>query len=587
VHYVSKIEVINFKSIKSSSFLLSQYTPLVGYNNAGKSNLIQALKWFIKPFSLVESSFFNSSNQIEVIGTIQGITEDILNNLTSTNQTKIKKFLFFNSIQFKRIQVQPNDGVAKIKLEVLDPGFGYIADIWKPAPTGLPAALKEMFPEVIDIGAMEDAIDDASKYKKSNTIGKLIAEIIKPIEENYAEEFNNKLKGISKKINGNGAGKLKELKNFDKEATSVLNTFFPGISLKVHIPTPNIQELFQNSILKVEEDGNIRNLQEYGHGTQRSIQMALIKYLADIHKNNNSTTTMLLIDEPELYLHPQAIEQTRVALKELSLYGYQVIFTTHSPQMIVSDDILNTLLIRKKNNVTYSRKRMREALGSLDIKNKHKTQFELIMSLTNSNQILFSEKVVLIEGTTELRLFPTLFSKRKNRTMNASHIAIIEQNSSTSTQKMMKVLKSMDLPTKVIVDLDFAFREAVKNEYLSEADIEPCKIFLAQNKPSKMFLNGDGFPSRKKGDSTFWNAAEGFEWLASQTTMKPIIENLHQKLKQQNIWLWTRGAIEKHLNLNSKDEKAWMIFLEDFGDKKFGRFIRDKKVKEMIDWIDE
>jgi len=586
MHYMSEISINNFKSIKEGKFFLAQYTPLVGYNNAGKSNLIQAIKWFIKPYSLVETDFNDVHKSIEIVGTIEGITQDILQHLTPTNQTKIKKFLFFNKIKFKRIQEVPRDGVTQIKLEVLDYGYGYIPDVWKLAPTGLPAALKEMFPNIIEIGAMENVIDDASKYKKSNTIGKLISAIIKPVEENYTEEFNKKLEGISNKINGDGGRRLKELKKFDKESTSVLNEFFPGIGLKVHIPTPNIQDLFQNSLLKVEEDGYTRNLQEYGHGTQRSIQMALVKYLSDI-QTNNSSTSLLLIDEPELYLHPQAIEQTRIALKKLSKNGYQIIFSTHSPQMIVSEDVLDTLLIRKNNGITYSRKRMREALSEIDIKNKHKTQFELIMSLTNSNQILFSEKVVLIEGTTELRLFPTLFEKRKKRTLSTSHIALIEQNSSSSTQKMIKVLKSMDLPTKVIVDLDFAFRGAVKNNYLTASDIDPCKEYLATNKPSKMFLDADGFPAKKKGNSNFWNAAEGFEWLASQTPMKPIIENIHQKLKQENIWIWTKGAIEKHLNLKTKNEKAWMDFLENFGEKSFGRYIRDSKIKEMLDWIDE
>jgi predicted ATP-dependent endonuclease of OLD family len=41
--------------------------------------------------------------------------------------------------------------------------------------------------------------------------------------------------------------------------------------------------------------------------------MALVQYLAEIKRQNNQqiSTTLLLIDEPELYLHPFAIEQVR------------------------------------------------------------------------------------------------------------------------------------------------------------------------------------------------------------------------------------------------------------------------------------
>ncbi|MGC6761680.1 AAA family ATPase, partial [Escherichia coli] len=86
----------------------------------------------------------------------------------------------------------------------------------------------------------------------------------------------------------------------------------------------------------------------YGHGTQRSIQMSLIRHLADITNGDDiKTTTLLLIDEPELYLHPFAIEQIRESLKTLSHHGYQIIFSTHSSQMITSDLAKDTVLIRK------------------------------------------------------------------------------------------------------------------------------------------------------------------------------------------------------------------------------------------------
>lgn len=585
MHYVSKIEVKNFKSIYNYKFNLSAYCPLIGYNNAGKSNIIQSIKWFISPYSLKSNDFFNDSKQIEVIGTIEGITDDILNQLTPVNKTKIEKYVYFNKLTFKRIQNVPDMKVSEIKLEVLDYGFGYIPDVWKPNPSGLSTAIKQLFPEIIEIAAMEDASDDASKYKKSNTIGKLITEIVKPLEDNYTTEVNNKLSSLSQKFNADGTRRLKELKKFDSDATKSVENFFPGIQIKVDIPTPNIKSLLENGQLKIIEDSCSRNLNEYGHGTQRSVQMALVKYLADIRKSNTFTNTLLLIDEPELYLHPQAIEQVRIALKSLSKNGYQVIFSTHSPHMIISKDILNTLVVQKNDKKTITRKRMIDAINSLQIINKNKAQFELLMTLTNSSQTLFSEKVVLVEGTTEVRIFPTLFYKKTKKTLSESKIALIEQNSSSSTQKMLQVLNAMDINSKVIVDLDFAFKEAVNKGYLTEQDVKPCKDYFLNNPNPNINIGGDGFP--RKGNQNQWNAAKGFEWLAKQIPMVPIIESLHQKLKNQNIWIWTKGAIEKHLNINAKDENAWMAYLENFGNKSFGRYIRDKKVKEMIEWINE
>ena len=230
---------------------------------------------------------------------------------------------------------------------------------------------------------------------------------------------------------------------------------------------------------------------------------------------------------------------------------------------------------------------MADAIKLIDIQNNHKTQFELLMTLTNSSQILFSEKVILVEGTTEIRLLPTLFHKKIKKTFSEQKIALVQQGGVTSTKKMKEVLSSMDIVTKVIVDLDFAFRNAVQMGYLTNEDIQPCKDYFNSTQNINISLAGDGFPQKVKNSTIHWEPSKCFEWLASQPSMISVIETLHQKLKTQNIWLWTKGAIEKHLNLNAKDENEWMIYLENFENKSFGIYVRDKKVKEMIEWINE
>lgn len=42
-----------------------------------------------------------------------------------------------------------------------------------------------LFPDPIHIGAMENSEEDSSKSKAGTTIGKLLAEIIEPIEATY------------------------------------------------------------------------------------------------------------------------------------------------------------------------------------------------------------------------------------------------------------------------------------------------------------------------------------------------------------------------------------------------------------------
>ena len=80
--------------------------------------------------------------------------------------------------------------------------------------------------------------------------------------------------------------------------------------------------------------GSPRPISSFGHGAQRSAHMALIKLLADMTSvagGNPGGTIVLLIDEPELCLHPQAVELLRESLLLLSTQNFQVIFSTHSP----------------------------------------------------------------------------------------------------------------------------------------------------------------------------------------------------------------------------------------------------------------
>ncbi|MCV5648186.1 ATP-binding protein, partial [Escherichia coli] len=87
-------------------------------------------------------------------------------------------------------------------------------------------------------------------------------------------------------------------------------------------------------------------MSRFGHGTQRSIQMALIQYLADIKKRSDDTkksNTLIFIDEPELYLHPSAINSVRESLVALSDLGFQVIISTHSASMLSAKHACNAI----------------------------------------------------------------------------------------------------------------------------------------------------------------------------------------------------------------------------------------------------
>lgn len=92
MHLMSKITVENFRSIKSGEFSLSAYTPLVGYNNAGKTNILRAINWLIKKYSFSAEDFFDPGAPIVVTAELTGINDDVLSGLDSNHQKRSKAF---------------------------------------------------------------------------------------------------------------------------------------------------------------------------------------------------------------------------------------------------------------------------------------------------------------------------------------------------------------------------------------------------------------------------------------------------------------------------------------------------------------
>ncbi|MFT7611091.1 MAG: putative ATP-dependent endonuclease of OLD family [Parvicellaceae bacterium] len=586
-HIISNIQIKNFKSVKNQEFDLSAFSPLIGYNNAGKSNILEAIKWVLRKTSLKKDSFNDITQPIIMIGKIEGITTDILDNIDPVHRTRIVPFLNNETLTIKRIQTSPSQSAAQIQLQVLDPTDG---TTWQNNPTGIDNAIKDLFPEPIHIGAMENSEDDISKSSTSSTIGKLLAEIIEPIELQYGQQVNTALNGLKEILDAEGIQRAPELTTFDQEINEKLEAFFPDIKVKVHIPTPELKEVFKKGTIKVYENllPTPKDVSLLGHGAQRSIQMTLIRHLADLKliSQENRTTTLLLIDEPELYLHPQAIEILRNSLKVLSNQGYQVIFSTHSPFMITQKDVGNTILIRKNDALgTYKRTTLKSAIPIVEQEASH--QLTLLYSLSNSSNILFSEKVILTEGKTENKLLPIIIEKVTGKTILYHKAALVKLDGSGNTKKTMRVLTTMDLPTKAIVDLDFALKNGIREGYLQadDADIISCLAEITNLAAgNNIAIGSDGWPTSSNGSIS---AAAGFSILAQSTNTEDNIINICAKMKDHNIWVWKHGTIEDQLDLDGKSEAIWAAFNESLEQSDLETIlpVKHQDIEDCINWL--
>lgn len=556
---LQSVEISNFKSIISCVLPLSSYTPLIGYNNSGKSNSIAAIQWLLRRSLLPRADFNDPSLDIEVTASITGVSPEHIAAMPLAQQRQITPYVIDGSMKVKRVQAPTATKASEIVFYVWDA----TSATWTANPTGIDNALGVLLPEPIRIGAMENAAEDASKAKTTTTIGKLLAEFIAPVRAAHHTELSGFLQEITRRVSSDGDIRFAELVSIEDQITSKINDLFPGIGAKLHFPVPELEDLIKGGTLRLQEGtAAARDFSSYGHGTQRSVQMALIRHLAEVRRGAAPAlgTTLLLIDEPELYLHPFAVEQVRTALKSLGNSGYQVVFSTHSAQLVQASDAQYALLMRKDTGRgTHARQRLRDAIQTVVPNSVH--QMEQLFTLGNSSYVLFADKVLLTEGKTELRLLPAIFESLRSRSLGQERCALVAQSGVNDTKKSTEILAAMDIPCKAVVDLDYAFNNAVRDGYIlaTDPDLAALKVELAALAATgHISIGSNGLPQRG-----VTSASEAFVTLAQQASAQPIIASLSAKFLAQNVWLWPLGDIEAHLGLAEKTEREWARFNTD------------------------
>lgn len=563
MHRVSYIRIKNFRACRDVSLPLEGYTPLVGQNNTGKSSIIEALRWILKPSALQASDFADSNRPIEVCACVDGIDTEVLNRLPEKKHKSAIEPFCTNGFLWIR-GVATGTGAKSIKEEVYNHESYSGNDVpteWRDYPTGLPQAIRAIIPEPLYVEAMDDINEDLGKAKAGTTIKALLDEVMDPILKAH-DELNNALITVKQILSADGKNRSALLETFDQHATSALENFFPGLELDLDLQVMDAKEFFKAGDLHVTDKltGDRRKFDQMGTGAQRAIQMALIRYLAESRKSESerSTRRLLLIDEPELYLHPQGVRRLRQALLVLSRSGFQVVFSTHSPLMLSRDNAADAVIVHKtKEQGTTTRKPLRHAVVSAlaDGESQSRTLFEL----GNVAEIYFSDRIVLCEGKTDRRLLPLAYERLYGRSAELDQIAFVSLGSCSDIPKALPVLKAMGINSCAVADLDFAFTTARRGTtplLIKEGeDIQKAKSILKRlHDTDGIPLTEDGLPTKDK--ITGRQAADTWALLARDVQGKEVALKAHSDLIPFGIWVWPNGCIEQVTDHQEKGENA-------------------------------
>jgi predicted ATPase len=155
---------------------------------------------------------------------------------------------------------------------------------------------------------------------------------------------------------------------------------------------------------------------------------------------------LLLIEEPELYLRPQAQRYLYRLLREFSLAGNQVIYSTHSPAFL-NVTRMDELVFVERLLGTGTHALQPEPVSS-DDDFRVMTEFDAARS-----ELFLAHAVVLVEGLTEKLVLPFVFAAL-GHDVDREAISIIECGGKPNIPLFARICRAAGIPFVVVHDSD-------------------------------------------------------------------------------------------------------------------------------------
>lgn len=384
-----KISITNFRNFENIEIAVSNKNVFFGLNDVGKTNFLYAIRYVfdrdIRRNGLIDSDFHkkNTRNPIEIVVALdisdtadadcQKLRAQLKGALLSGhNKVYIKLIAEYNSKELSAAPVLYWGGDLEDLHEMKQRGYLYELDyvfnvIYIDSYVDLYSLFKKNVPTLVK---SNNASDDAILLHIQDTVTQLNSDIA---TLSGVKEFENKI--------------TPEYQKFRNEGLS--------ISVKSEIA---VKGLYSNIIPYIKQDEDDNLYPTAGEGRKKLLAYSIYDLISS--ESEEVKINLFLIEEPENHLH----KSLQIALSQILFtdekYGYLFV-TTHSPFVLYEMD--NVSLIRIYNDPHISS----ASYFYIVPESYEKNRKTLNRSLTES---IFANKVLLVEGPSELLLFEKVMS---------------------------------------------------------------------------------------------------------------------------------------------------------------------------------
>lgn len=546
--YITRIFIKNFKSIKEIDIYPNKWLNVfIWENSVGKSNIFKALDWILwkayptfNQISREDHFMWDYENKIQIIIEFDDRMTFWLNENEERYKFKMTQWnnSFFNDETRKKYCCAYLD----TKREITD----YMpSNRW----SLLGRILQEINTKFLEESVIVEWERKLKKEVLKDWLWRVKNKLLFTVEDNNGENIMDSL-----------------LKIIQSETSEQLNRNWDEFNIDFNLYDP--WNFYRTLQITVKED-NWLEFQAWSlwMWVQASISMAILKAYAELNLNNNAP---IILDEPELYLHPQAQRNFYNILKEVSLGKQnikwtQIFYTTHSPSFLNLWNFNEIFIVRKsKENWTYI-KSWDINNFIIDLKNRTwidstyddflihtKNAYEETGDSQKSNEAFFAKKIILVEWQSESLILPYLFEKSWFNYIK-EWITIVRCWSKNELDRFYRVYTEFWIPCYVIFDGD---RQHVWTSDETSTINKNKKLFeLLDNE----YL--DNFPDNQAKDKYFWfeETLEKNLWFNTTKKWLWLYREVRAKINDTNIPKWFFSVIEKIKNLNTDNVQSVLI----------------------------
>jgi putative ATP-dependent endonuclease of the OLD family len=302
--------------------------------------------------------------------------------------------------------------------------------------------LRNFFIQSAIIPSFRDPIQQL-KINQWSWFGKMLKKVISSCESELMEELKDSFQNVQSKAE-RVFGKITSMINKQDFLIS-----FPGAKIYFQFCSDIDIDIYKGTQIYID-DGLKTSIYDKGSGIQSSVIISLFSHYCKELNSSSNSSSLLCVEEPELYLHPHACRDIRRRLEHFLDHGKnQVIISTHSPELINTVDGNSNIISLSKNT------------NKTEIQIAKTNEFKKFFIDNNQNEVFFSDGVILVEGFDKyiVKWIAEELWKESNESLDSKNISVLNVNGKNEFSRMVQLLNEINKKVYIIADFDYLLRD--------------------------------------------------------------------------------------------------------------------------------